>query len=275
MALLDAFQTFCDHLTVESGAPLALEPWQFEVVKDLFTHMESLVLLPKANGKSSLLGALALFHLATTPDARVYVAAASRDQATLLFNYAHGFLNRSINLQNRLVARPGYREIRSKRDLGFIKVLASDVDTTDGTGATLALVDELHRHKSADLYGSLRDGLGKRGGSLVTISTAGASEVSPLGFLRTAAMELSELERHGAHTRAASSTFCMHEWSVPDGADCHDLEIVKQANPSSFVTIEALRARHDSPSMRELEWQRFACNRWVADEGSQVIPLGL
>jgi hypothetical protein len=190
-----------------------------------------------------------------------------------LFNYAAGFLNRSPELQTRLVSRPGYREIRNQRDLGFIKVLAADVDTTDGTGATLALVDELHRHKSADLYGSLRDGLGKRGGSLVTISTAGGSEVSPLGFLRKAALELPELERHGAHTRAASSTFVMHEWAVPDGADCHDLDVVKQANPSSFVTLDALRARHDSPSMREAEWLRFACDRWVEDEDSQVVPV--
>ena len=65
------------------------------------------------------------------------------------------------------------REIVSVRDDGRVRVLASDVDTADGVIPTLALVDELHRHKSADLYGVFRDGLGPRGGRMITISTAG------------------------------------------------------------------------------------------------------
>jgi phage terminase large subunit-like protein len=56
------------------------------------------------------------------------------------------------------------REIQSLSDEGVVKVLASDVDTADGVIPTLAIVDELHRHKSADLYGVFRDGLGPRSG---------------------------------------------------------------------------------------------------------------
>jgi membrane protease YdiL (CAAX protease family) len=37
---------------------------------------------------------------------------------------------------------------------------------------TLALVDELHRHKSGELYGVLADGCGPRNGQVITISTA-------------------------------------------------------------------------------------------------------
>jgi phage terminase large subunit-like protein len=41
-------------------------------------------------------------------------------------------------------------------------VLASDSDTLDGGGGTLALVDEFARHKSEENFGLLRDGLGSR-----------------------------------------------------------------------------------------------------------------
>jgi phage terminase large subunit-like protein len=57
-------------------------------------------------------------------------------------------------------------------------VLAADVDTADGVIPTLALVDEMHRHKSAGLYGVFRDGLGARDGQMLTISTAGDNEAA-------------------------------------------------------------------------------------------------
>jgi phage terminase large subunit-like protein len=105
-------------------------------------------LLPKKNGKSTLLAALALFHLITTPDAECVVGAASRDQATILYDQAAGFVRRSPGLDERVHVKRGYREIQS-RATRRIRVLAADVDTADGVIPTLALVDELHRHKSA------------------------------------------------------------------------------------------------------------------------------
>jgi phage terminase large subunit-like protein len=46
---------------------------------------ETLILLPKKNGKSTTLAALALFHLIATLDAECVIGAASRDQATILY----------------------------------------------------------------------------------------------------------------------------------------------------------------------------------------------
>ncbi|HVA03485.1 MAG TPA: terminase TerL endonuclease subunit [Acidimicrobiales bacterium] len=273
--MLDAFERFAGLLTTENGSPMVLEAWQKDVIEDIFTARESLLMLPKGNGKTAFMAAVAAWHLVTTPNAQCYVAAASRDQATLLYGYLHGFIVRSPDLQERLLARPGYREIRRRRkdDLGFLKVLASDADTADGVAPTLALVDELHRHKNGDLYAALRDGLGKRGGQLVTISTAGWDEQnSTLGQLRRAALTLPDIERQGAHVRAAGGGFVLHEWAVPTAADADDLGVVKQANPSSFVTLEDLAARHDSPSMARNDWLRFACNIWTAGSEQWIAP---
>jgi phage terminase large subunit-like protein len=259
---LDLFAGFCRKaLTLEDGSPLELHDFQRRMLSDLFDGVrETLILIPKKNGKSTLLGAIALYHLCTTPDAECVIAAASRDQAQIMLRQAQGFIRRSPSLQARLQVKQ--REIIHRSLGGRVRVLASDVDTADGVIPTLALVDELHRHKSSDLYGVFRDGLGPRDGRMVTISTAGDNEDSPLGVLRATAHAMPGLERDGAYRHVRSDGFSMHEWALDADQDRDDLELVKSANPAPWQTVEGLRERHSSPSMTPWQWARFACGVW-------------
>lgn len=231
---------------------------------------ETLILVAKKNGKSTLVGALSLFHLATTPDAEAVIVAASREQAGILFGQAAGFVRRSDWLKERI--KPTLRELRSRSDAGRVRVLAADADTADGTICTLAIVDEVARHKSAALYGTLRDGLGPRRGRLVGISTAGDDEDSPLGRMRRAAYELPTVQRDGPYRycRSADGAFVLHEWALAEADDREDLPLVASANPASWQTREALRRRFDSPSMTSWAWARFACGVWTVGEDSAV-----
>lgn len=266
---LRGFKQFCKVLKLENGTPMALEDFQCQMLVDHFGEsIETLIIISKKNGKSTLLAALALYHLIVTDDAECVIGAASRDQATILYDQGAGFVRRSPALAARVDVKRGYREMRSRKDSGRIRVLAADVDTADGVIPTLALVDELHRHKSAGLYGIFRDGLGPRSGRMVTISTAGESEVTPLGMMRQAALSLPNIERDDAHVRCASadSQYVMHEWALSKNDDRDDMSVVKLANPASWQTISALRSRHDSPSMLDWQWARFACGVWVSAE---------
>jgi len=266
---LETFANFCALLRLEDGSAMQLEDFQRAMLADYFAGAaETLILLPKKNGKSTLLGALALFHLIVTPDAECVIGAASRDQATILYDQAAGFVRRSAGLESKVDIKRGYREIRNREDSGRIRVLAADVDTADGVIPTLALVDELHRHKSADLYGVFRDGLGPRGGRMLTISTAGGHELSPLGQMRATALQLPTVKRDGAHVYTATRdhSYVMHEWALRKEDDLDDLLLVALANPASWQTLAALRARHDSPSMLPWQWARFACGVWVSAE---------
>lgn len=232
---------------------------------------ETLILIPKKNGKSTLLGALALYHLCVTRDAECVIAAASRDQAQIMLKQAQGFIRRSPSLQKLLQVKQ--REIVHKAHGGRVRILASDVDTADGVIPTLALVDELHRHKSPDLYGVFRDGLGPRDGKLVTISTAGADQNSALWRMRQKAIDAG-VEQDGSYARAGSRSFVLHEWSLPADADLDDIALVKTANPLPLMTEERLRERHDSPSMVPWQWARFACNVWTQGEEAW-LPIGV
>ena len=83
---LERFVQFCgDALTVNEGGPLVVESFQQRMLADYFAGVRStVILISKKNGKTSLLGALALYHLLTTPDAECVIAAASRDQAAIM-----------------------------------------------------------------------------------------------------------------------------------------------------------------------------------------------
>ena len=276
----DGFAAFCSGLSLEDGKPFALEPFERLVLEDYFDGVrESLVLLPKKNGKSTLLAALALHHLASTPNAMCPVAAASREQAMWIFDQARGFVQRSVELQAQVRVLRGYREIRRrhpdapdnpKEMFGLVKVLAADEDTADGVIPTLALVDELHRHKKPELYAVFRDGLGPRDGQMITISTAGDDEESPLGQMRQAAYALPGMTRDGAHRYVRSSDFVLHEWALDAEEDRADMDVVKRANPASWQTPAELMRRYSSPSMKPWQWARFACGVWVFGEQGAI-----
>jgi phage terminase large subunit-like protein len=267
---LEAFARFCASvLTDEHGRPFVLHDFQREILRDYFAGTRELVvLLPKKNGKSSLVAALALWHLLSTPFAEAMIVAAARDQAGIVMRQVTGFVRRSPELKARL--KIVQREVRNEELDGRLRVLASDVDTVDGQLPTFVAVDELHRHKRTELYAVLRDGLGPRDGQLVAISTAGDDEQTPLGTLRAAAYALPGLVREGAHRYVASGRFAFHEWALDPSDDVHDLAIVKTANP--LVSLEELRERHDSPTMADWQWKRFACGIWARGELGAFEP---
>jgi phage terminase large subunit-like protein len=270
---LDRFCGFAERfLTDEQGRPLVIEPFQRRLLADYFDGTRELVvILSKKNGKTSLFAALALWHVITVPFADVAILAASRDQAGKLLQQLTGYIKRSAALREQL--RITQRVVHCDRSDGRVAVLAADADTLDGWGGTLALVDELGRHKSEENFGLLRDGLGPRDGQLVAFSTAGDDEDSALGRLRARAREIPGFAadpENPKHKLAHADGFAFHEWSLDPGDDVDDLELVALANPASWLDKAELRARKASPSMQDWQWKRFTCGLWVAGEDSAL-----
>lgn len=261
------FAEFCSELTLDTGRPFVVEPFQRTILADYFGGAtQTLVILPKKNGKSTLVAALALYHLLTTSNAEGYIAASSREQAGIILQQARKFIRSAPDLDRLFDTKA--REIVNLEDEGFVKVLAADVDTADGVIPTLAVVDELHRAKSTDLMGVFRDGLGPRDGRMITISTAGEDVESALGRMRAKAYLMPGVVREGPYryARSRDGQWVMHEWALDDHADVHDMAVVKAANPASWHSEESLRRRHDDPSTTGAQWLRFACGIWALSE---------
>ena len=273
MAASSELDRFCDFarrfLSDENGRPLKIEGFQKKILTDFFDGArETVVVVGKKNGKSSLLGAVALFHVLSTPEAECVIIAASRDQASVMLRQVQGYVRRSEELRARL--RVVQREVRDESTGGRIRVLASDSDTLDGQIPTLALIDELARTKTEEAYGLLRDGLGPRDGQLIAISTAGDDEHSPLGRLRAAAHAMPGFRQTGKYKHVSKDGFSWHEWSLDPGDDIENLKLLKAANPASWVDTAELRARRDSPSTQRWQLARFTAGLWVSGEEGAI-----
>ena len=234
----DDLERFCGFaerfLTDESSRPLVVEPWQREILADYFDGTRELVVLvSKKNGKTTLFAGLALWHLISEAFADVAILAASRDQAGKLLQQLTGYIKRSPDLRDQL--RITQRVVHCDRTEGKVAVMAADSDTLDGWGGTLALVDELGRHKSEENFGLLRDGLGPRDGQLVAFSTAGDDEDSALGRVRSRAHDMpgfGAAPDNPKHKIGRTEGFAFHEWSLDRGDDTDDLALVALANPA-------------------------------------------
>lgn len=271
---LDRFCGFAERfLTDERSRPLVIEGFQRQILADYFTGArETIVLLSKKNGKTSLFAGLAVWHVVTVPFADVAILAASRDQAGKLLQQLTGYIKRSEELRKML--RITQRVVHCDRTDGKVAVMAADSDTLDGWGGTLALVDELARHKSEENFRLLRDGLGPRDGQLVAFSTAGDDEESALGRLRASAhgMGLEADPDNPKHRHARRGRFAFHEWSLDNAEEAENLDLVLLANPASWLDRAELEARRDSPSIQKWQWERFTCGLWVAGEDSAISP---
>jgi phage terminase large subunit-like protein len=266
---LESFARFAGSLTLDSGARFTLAEFQRWLLEPHFAGArESVLSTPKGQGKSTLLGALGLYALLSEPESDVVIAAAARDQASVLLGQAAGFARRSPALSRRL--RATRREVHCPARSGRLRVISADANTGDGLIPSLVLADELHRWRSADLYETLQTALAKRGGRMLTISTAGIREESPLWPIRERALELN-VDRKGVRLSADSDdgSFALRELSAPDDVDWRDLDIAEQVNP--LTGREALAQRLASPTQNERSWRRFTLNQWLEPAADEAV----
>jgi hypothetical protein len=257
------FKAWASTVTLDTGRPWELEPFQARFIDDVFQGTpECWLVIPEGNGKTTLVAGLALYHCQHTVAAEVPVAASSRDQAEILFRQAEGFIIRTPWMQTVFKRLPGFRRILYEPDgISRLQVFAADDRTGDGVIPTLCVVDELHRHRDLKLYRTWVGKLPKRRGQVVTISTAG----EPGGEFEETRRQIREsadsTTRTRTFVRARSKNLVLHEWAVPEDGDVHDLKLVKRANPFSGVTVEILQRKKNSPTMTDGHWRRLNCNQ--------------
>lgn len=254
------FGRFCELIGLD------IEGFQLKIVSEAFSpRRESLILIPRGNGKTTLLAAFALYHLFTNSHPQIAIGAASREQAGTLFEFARAMVAHPTLAKRVDVTR---REIRRKDGNGWLRVVASDGPKQHGLVLSLAIVDELHAHRDDELYIALRTGMLKRpDAKIVTISTAGVGAESALGLIHARALK-GDVTRDGALTTAISANLGMLEWALPDKADIDDMSVVKSANPASWLTEPLLAEQREA--VHEIAFRRYHCNEWVSSHAPWI-----
>lgn len=284
----DHFQEWAQGLILDTGQPWQLEPFQLSFLEDVFKGFrENWLIVPEGNGKTTLVAGIALYHLRFSEDASIPIAASSRDQVRIMYRQAKGFIRRSRLFEPDeegiwFEAFDGYRRIdlrgpmqRNRRGetLGVIEVHAADAGTGDGVIPTLAILDELHRHKSLELYETWRGKMDKRDGQLIVISTAGEPG-SEFEDARKTVRESGKRKREGrTFARVEGPGIVLHEWALDENGDANDLDLVAEANPYSALTKKVLAAKKASPTLSEAHWRRFTCN--IASQTAAQLYIDL
>jgi len=282
---LKGFRAFCRLLVLEDGSTFRLARFQGWLLGFYFAGVvELIIIMPKKNGKTTLVAALALYHLLMTAAAECVIGASSEKQAAILYNQAANLVFQSGLDRRRKAGAGKYAEYEGIFDvsrgtwvirygLGRIRVLPADVRTAQGVIPTLAIVDEYQHHPTSGLYAIFRDGLTPRHGQMITITNPGVDFDSPLGRIRERAIQhpCDKQGRRRLYTSPDRSVVLV-EWGLEDEDDTDDLTLVKMANPAPWQTVAELRRRRDSWSVKVSpgEWVRYACGRWGVGDDAPI-----
>ena len=102
------------------------------------------------------------------------LAAAARDQARVVFEYARGFVESGPLLD---VLQVGRHEIRNPRNGGVLRTVSADGFVAHGLNPSAVIIDELHAwntNKQHELFDALDTAVHKRPGAFwLVITTAG------------------------------------------------------------------------------------------------------
>jgi len=187
----DRLAFFTDVLTLEDDRSYgaSLDPWQVEDFRLLDERLHCWWERPRGHSKTGDAGAAALHHLLTVPSARVYVAAADRDQAALTYDSLREFVQRSPLLRQTFALGKWRVDVASIGSV--LEVLAADSAGSWGKRPTLVIIDELSRWRGSDaeeLLYSLHSSLGKRAGARMLVCTTAGNDTDSLAWQFRAAI---------------------------------------------------------------------------------------
>lgn len=179
---IEFIERFCRQSKGEwIGQPLMLDVWQKAFVQALFGFVhretrlrrfnESLLLVGRKNGKSSLLSGIALYMLVADGEggAEIYTVATKEAQARIVFTESVNMVHQSPELSRHITKR--------KSDLYFpvtfskYQPLASETKSMDGLHSHCVVIDELHAIKNRELYEVMKQSTSARRQPLVVMIT--------------------------------------------------------------------------------------------------------
>jgi phage terminase large subunit-like protein len=169
-----------------AGQNVRLAPFQKKFIRGAMASkvLVGVLSVGRGNGKSTLTAGIALGSLIGVwddqPRREILVAARTRDQAQIVFQYVCGLCTSLPDeVQERLTFRRGQRLEIEFDDSHILRCIAADPKNALGTSPTLAVMDERGHwpdDKGDGLEAALLSGLGKRGGKCLMISTSASSD---------------------------------------------------------------------------------------------------
>ena len=248
----------------QTGQPIELEPWQQFIEANIYAwkrtsdglrrFRSSYEEVARKQGKSTRLSGAALRGLLEGGGAEVYAAATSLKQSNIVFSDAKTMARRSPIMNGRLTLH--HNAILDEEANARFMPLSGLPE--DGSNPSLAIVDELHEHKSRDLWDSLAQGQGARSQPLMrAITTA--------GFQRDGSICL-EQRKYTTDVLDGTINDDTHFgviYCLDDDDDWKDETVWAKANPNLNISvpIEELRLQCKRAQASASAQNTFRCKR--------------
>jgi phage terminase large subunit-like protein len=259
-----------------AGQPFDLRPWQERIIRALFKtdpatgrrqYRTCLLMMPRKNGKTELCAALAIDGLIFDgePGARVFSAAADREQASLCFSAAATMIRNDPELSAACEIVDSQKRIVHRKSGSVYRAISAEAYTAHGLDASRVIYDELHAAPNRDLWDVLATATGARDQPLLmAISTAGYDRHSILWELYSYAKKV-----HAAPDLDPS--FLPVIFEAPEGADWTDEAVWRKANPAlgDFRSLDEMRIacrRAQEIPAQEAAFRRLYLNQWTESE---------
>lgn len=180
---IEFIEQFCRQSQGVIGKPLTLDLWQKAFIQALFgfldndgnrKYTETMLLVGRKNGKSTLLAAIGIYLLVADGEgaAEIYSVATKKDQAKKVLTEAVNMIRQSPELN--AVIKKRRTDIYFPLTASTFEALASDSNTLDGLNSHAVIIDELHAIRDRNLYDVMRQSTSSRRQPLIIeITTAG------------------------------------------------------------------------------------------------------
>jgi len=227
-----------------AGQAIVLEPWQVFILTTVFGWVDKLghrrfqrvyVEVPRGNGKSTLCSGIALYMLCADGEkgADIYSFATTRDQAGIVFGDAQAMARGNPQLQEAFGLTVLAHSMVVLGTNSKMQAKSSDANKLDGLNTHLGIIDELHAHKTREVYDVVETSIGKRLQPLMwCITTAGF-------VLDGICMEVRRyISKVLSGAITGGDAWFGIIYTIDDGDDWRTEEAVQKANPNWGVSVQ-------------------------------------
>jgi len=276
------FFGFLKHLKGPlADKPIELADWQIFIVSQLYGWMRSsdgyrryrtaYIEVPRKSGKSTFCSGLALYGLIADREsaAEVYAAATTRDQSRIVHGDAQQMVKKSPDLLQHLTV---HRSAILHNDSGSkFEPLSSEAGSLEGRNPSFSVVDELHVHKTSEIWDVLNVASGARAQPIIfAITTAGTNREGICFELREYCMKIIDpyLDVH-------DDTFFAAIWTIDTDDDWRDPEVWKKANPSYGISVfpddlERMSMQAMESPTAETNFRTKRLNQWMSSSSAWI-----
>lgn len=226
-----------------AGEYIELQPWQIFIITTVFgwidkngnrRYQQVYIEVPRGNGKSALSSGIGLYCLCADDEigADVYSFATTRDQAKIVFGDAQQMTRNNKTLQSAYGLQVLANGLVVLGTGSKFQAKSADGKTLDGLNTHCGIIDELHAHKTSEVYDVVKTSIGKRAQPLLwCITTAGFNLT---GVCMTVRQYISKILRGNVKDETNFGII----YTIDESDDWTTEEALKKANPNWGISVQ-------------------------------------